>query len=253
MHEYPKTENVFTRNPDTHLLNDGELRDPAHAQIGEWLITEKVDGTNIRILIRLKNAPKDNDILMNVEVRGRSDRANLPKDLEANILKIIEENHTRVFEWVYDLVQGDENITVCLYGEGYGAGIQKVGGRYRSDKSVRLFDVTTTHVEAWPDGNADGPTWWRDWNTVLAAAEATGLKTVPVLGVMPLDEAVENTRFPFVSEAAREDGGDAMAEGVVARTDPYLYNHRGHRVLVKIKTHDFKQDFVQEPATASVA
>jgi hypothetical protein len=236
---YPKTENVFVRNPDTHKLTVGELREPAHAQVRDWLVTEKIDGTNIRILIRLKS---DGGLMY--EVRGRSDRASVPGDLTQNIRKLFGQNHAAIYGWATYLAQGDENIGICLYGEGYGPGIQKTGGLYRpkqAGKTVRIFDVTTTHLDP-EEPNlfvADGPTWWRTWEDVKAAAKATGLETVPEFGRMTMAELTELTTAGFESAAAFEDGGEGcLAEGLVARTDPYMYDYRGHRIMFKIKTHD---------------
>lgn len=240
MREYGKTENLFVRDPETHKLIVGEFRDPTHAQIGRWLVTEKVNGTNIRVLLRLK-APNFADLQMFAEVRGRSDAANLPPGLEQHIMASLDENHEAVFKWMNWLVDGDPDIVVCLYGEGYGPGIQKQGGSYRpaaDGKSIRLFDVTTTRLV---DGEPVG-TWWRDFSTVMDAAKATGLPTVSVLSSSngsTLEEIVTQVSDGFASTTALEDGGDGLqAEGVVARTDPYLYDFRHNRVMFKLKTED---------------
>jgi hypothetical protein len=246
MREYGKTENLFTRNPETHKLNDGDLRDPAFGQIAGWTVTEKIDGTNIRVLLRLDghNGTDMGERLgepvrsMQVEVLGRSDKANVPGDLKDAILATIQENWASVFAWVEELTGDDDAVQVCLYGEGYGAGIQKVGVKYRSDKGLRIFDVVTTRL----DHGTYGPQWWREWSDVEDAARACGFATVPLLLVgAPLDEVValvhdqRDGRFPSL---AAPDGADLIPEGVVARTDPYLYDFRGHRVLFKLKAED---------------
>jgi RNA ligase len=248
MREFPKTENLFVRDPDTYKLIVGELRDPAYAQIARWLVTEKVDGTNIRVLLRLD--PETEHLCgvsrMLTEVRGRSDNANLPPGLEQKIVQTIQANVETAYHWLKEVTGDDPDIVVCLYGEGYGAGIQKMGGAYRpkeDGKAIRLFDVATSRVEWEDDVALPTGTWWRDWATVESAATALGLWTVPVLSEgSGIEEITEDVTDGFRSAVALEDGGDGLAaEGIVARTDPYLYDFRGHRVMFKLKTKDIEE------------
>lgn len=255
MREYPKTENLFKRDPETHKLIDGALRNEAIAQVSGWLVTEKVDGTNIRVLLRLAGMTPDSGVgepvrLLQVEVRGRSDKANVPGDLRDSILSQIQERWEQVFNFVEQVTGDNDQIQVCLYGEGYGAGIQKVGKGYRKDKGLRLFDVRTTVLGE--DGEPSSRGWWRDWATVEHAAEATGFRTAPVLlRGAPLDVVVEFVRDlrdgrkhfdggGHLSFTAAQDGGDPelVPEGVVARTDPYLFDYAGERIMFKLKGHD---------------
>lgn len=236
MREYPKTENLFVRDPDTHKLVVGELRDPIHGQIGRWFVTEKVDGTNIRLLFQMSEDGNG----VTCEMRGRSDNAQLPPGLEDSVVELTENSSDAIYTWMGEVTGGDSNILVCVYGEGYGAGIQKVGGAYRpkeKGKSIRIFDVATTRLE---DDGTPINTWWRSWEDVEFAAAATGLATVPVLdSAGSIDELVDVVRHGFRSETSIQDGGEGiLSEGVVARTDPYLYDHRQHRVMFKLKTKD---------------
>jgi hypothetical protein len=50
---------------------------------------------------------------------------------------------------------------------------------------------------------------------------------------------VQNDFYSYVAadEAARELNSK-LIEGVVARTDPYLYNERGQRIMFKLKGKD---------------
>lgn len=255
MREYPSTNNLYTRDPETHKLILGEIKVPEHAAIGSWLVTEKVDGTNIRVLLRLdgfQDTPDGSNAVrkMQVEVRGRSDRANVPGDLEAKILQEINARWQQVFAWLQDLTMDDDTIQVCIYGEGYGAGIQKVGKQYRADdKSLRIFDVTTNRVGFNGDVAIEsGPLWWRNWETVENAATALGLPTVPkLMDGAPTDVITEFVASNPSSLVAWYDGGEGTwydpevgptMEGVVARTDPYLYDWQGHRILFKLKGAD---------------
>jgi len=120
---------------------------------------------------------------------------------------------------------------ITLYGEGYGAGIQR-GGKYRPDASFRLFDVV-----------ADDR-YWLDWENVCGIAEKLGIKTVPLIGESVCTSNIELlVRYGLVSYTAREDQNNpglmTFAEGIVARTNPYLYTVHGDPVRFKLKTADY--------------
>ena len=73
-------------------------------------------------------------------------------------------------------------------------------------------------------------------------ADELGIKTVPLLGqgvVSREQDIVTLVRSGFQSFVAQEEGVPRMAEGVVARTDPYLFDGNGRRVVFKTKTKDY--------------
>ena len=120
--------------------------------------------------------------------------------------------------------------TVVLFGEGYGAKIQK-GGKYRQDQSFRLFDV-------WIGG------WWLNFESVIGIAEGLGIKIAPyitrITDWLPTCGA-ELEDVAGHSLTADEDSEQRVwPEGVVARTEPLLFNRRGKRVMWKLKFRDFK-------------
>ena len=120
---------------------------------------------------------------------------------------------------------------ITLYGEAYGAGIQGGGGDYRQDGDVsfRLFDVLV------------GEEHWLTWANIVDVAKVVGVKTVPPLdyGQATTDNIVTMVRDGFKSIVADEEGTPRLAEGIVARTDPYLFDNNGRRVVFKTKTKDF--------------
>jgi len=111
---------------------------------------------------------------------------------------------------------------VCLYGEGYGAKIQKGGGNYRQDQDFVLFDVKIGD-------------WWLQRSDVKDVAGKLGLDVVPVIGSGTLAEMVEQTRQGFDSI-----WGNFKAEGIVARPAIELKTRSGHRIITKIKYKDFR-------------
>ena len=239
---YPKTENLFKRDPDTHKLIEGELRLPEFGIPARWHVTEKIDGTNIRVVYKPATAQ--------IEVRGRTDRATVPKDLEQWILDRLSPES--LFNQFAEFM-GDERIRagacVTIFGEGYGPGIQKGGGRYADEKRFRVFDV----MYHWPLGMVDddetatyGMVYKDSWcqpSTTRMIAENLGLPLAPALFTGTIGDIVSYVRSAIHSMTALKDKGAGgrsafRPEGVVARTDPYLYTERGSRLMFKLKGED---------------
>ena len=118
---------------------------------------------------------------------------------------------------------GDVLSDVIIYGEGYGAGIQKGGGDYSSVKQLIIFDVLVG-------------TWWLSYENVCDVAEKLGLAVVPNFGQMPLEEATELVRAGFQSQCAATP---RAAEGLVGRPLETLFDKKGARLITKLKTKDF--------------
>lgn len=230
MNEYPKIETLFNRDPNTFGVDTSSYRRPEFALIPDWIVTEKVDGTNIRIqLFPEINAVGIGTEPREVRFRGRTDKATLyPALLDALTA-------TFPIDRLWEVFHGDDEVGeqygVTLYGEGYGPKIQKGGGSYRDTPGFRLFDVRVG-------------TKWLEWADVEDVAGKLGIRTVPTIALgVPLHtgEIVEFVRDGFMSLTADEDGGTGLhAEGIVARTSTTLYNWRGDRVLWKLKERDFR-------------
>ncbi len=270
--EYPKTENLFTRDDKSHKLNMGDFRLDYFEQIAYWLVTEKVDGTNIRIILDWKYDIKSASFFPELSFRGRSDAAPVPGEATAKredvgLAKYLKETVT--LEQVYFTIATITNMPVSdlferpvkavLYGEGYGAGIQK-GGVYNSEQSFRMFDIVTYRPEVISFDFTEvlwGEPYWRPWSDVAYTATALGLKTVPLLGARrTVTDIIEgmgynsyDDKLGFKSLVARDENPDhpavVDAEGIVARTDPYLFDSRGNRVMFKLKTKDIPTSVVK--------
>lgn len=110
MKEYQKIPGPYRRHVDGPLRNkliEGEWTSPELEQTAglDWVWTEKVDGTNIRI-------GWDGH---KISYGGRTDNAQIPAKLIAVLDSLVSEE---MFEQEFT---GGEAVT--LYGEGYGAGI----------------------------------------------------------------------------------------------------------------------------------
>lgn len=219
--EYPKIETVFDRDPETHKVVVRQLRKPEFGLVSEWLVTEKIDGTNIRVHVGLEGGGS-----RRVTAKGRTDNAQIPPFLVERLQQMFP---PRVFDAVFD----DDVNEVILFGEGYGARIQKGGGDYRDGVSFRLFDVVVR-------GERD---WWLAWEDVEDVARKLGIQTVPVVGYgHTTDEAlslVKDGLLSLVADAEAPGNTSRQAEGIVARTEPALFDRRGARLMWKLKERDF--------------
>ncbi len=222
--KYPKIETLFERNPDKPFNVFIDMIRMEEFSIPQtWLVTEKIDGTNIRVV-----CTKDE-----VRFRGRTDNAQMPVFLLDRLIDMLP--HEALCEAFFS----EENDThqVVLYGEGYGAKIQKGGGDYRAGVSFRLFDVLIVGEER---------NWWLNWDNVADVAKKLSIRTVPVIS---RDDTIGKAVARVEREGLRSDTATAesasqdnirQAEGIVARTEPLLFTRRGDRVMWKLKASDFK-------------
>ncbi len=206
--EYHKIPSPFTRNEQTRAWNIGDWSTPELAILkdAEWLWTEKLDGTNIRIEVERGE----------VRVKGRSDNAQLPPTLLNWINAKVSEGHFT------DAVKGDEVVTI--YGEGIGPKIQKGGDLY-GDVRVVVFDVRA------------GRTWLKR-QSVEGLAASLGLEVAPVVGRGTIYEAITRVHDGLQSAVARFP---KEAEGLVLRLDPDLLTRFGERIITKVKAEDVRR------------
>ncbi len=209
MSEYHKIETLFERDPATFVVDPLRLKASVLGTIREWDVTEKIDGTNIRVMLSASGE---------VSFGGRSGAAQIHADLVQYLIRTFQQDALKAALWL----NPEEPVDAVLYGEGYGPGIQKGGGLYRADKAFILFDVLIAGQ------------WWLSREAIDDIARKLGIETVPYLGRMTLDQIVETVRAPFASKL-----GTAIAEGVVARPIEPLFDRRMKRIIIKLKTKDF--------------
>lgn len=211
MKEYHKIDTVFKRDPATNFktLLFGDYSQDAFGYLAsnEWVFTEKVDGTNIRVMVMPAIAGGE------IKFGGKTDAASIP----AFLVQKLQERFLPQREALSAAFPDGG----CLYGEGYGARIQKGGGNYRPDQDFVLFDVKVGE-------------WWLQRDAVDGTAQKFGLDIVPILGQGPLSDMIEIVREGFNSE-----WGKFAAEGIVARPAVELKTRNGSRIITKIKHKDF--------------
>lgn len=219
MAEYQKIQTLFLRD-DKNIIIPDQFTYPEFEYLkdNKWECTEKIDGTNIRIELYFYT----NDLGergVNVEYKGRTDKANIPEHLLSKLKELFDSTN-----WleVFDIDKG----IVVLYGEGYGAKIQKGGNYISSGVDFILFDVKVDK-------------WWLQRDAVEDIANKLNIKVVPLIGYMTIPEAVEYVKRGFKSTIA--ENKDYDAEGLVLKTPTGLLRRNGERLVTKIKTVDFRK------------
>ena len=211
MIEYPKIETLYDRDEKTFKVIPGKLRMPEFAIVKNWHITEKVDGTNIRIGYNFSER--------SVEFGGRTDAAQIPATLISVLREAFSVDKFSVF-----------NDNVVLFGEGYGNKIQKVGSLYREDVSFILFDAKI--------GN-----WWLEPEKVSDIASLLGIECVPAFNAIQelpgTADELQDIVGSLSTVAQMNSGLCLVPEGIVARSYPMLFSRNGKRIMWKLKFRDF--------------
>ena len=212
MNKYTKIETIFERDMEgTKKLIEGKFRNETveFLKDNQWICTEKIDGTNIGIVW---DGHK-------VSYQGRTERAQIPAHLMNKLIEMFGgETNEELFEQKFGETQ------VVLFGEGYGAKIQKGGGNYRSDVSFILFDVYL------PEQNL-----WLKRDALEDIAKTFGIDIVPIVLTGTLQEAVN-----FVKQKPKSTIGVADMEGLVCKPTVDMLDRMGRRVIVKVKVRDFE-------------
>jgi len=207
MKQYDKIQTVFKRdmsnNGKTLLMNKFSLPEFEVLQNMPWVFTEKVDGTNIRIMI------EDGRVTFG----GKTDNDQIPAPLVARLREVFDPRSDQLAEM---FPSGG-----CLYGEGYGPKIQKGGGNYGASQDFVLFDLKVGD-------------WWLERHNVEDIASKLGIQVVPIIGEGTIEDLVEVTRKGITST-----WGDFAAEGIVARPKVELRNRNNSRIITKLKSRDF--------------
>lgn len=213
MKEYHKINTLYKRDPNTNRIIIGDYAAPEleYLALNDWVFTEKIDGTNIRIM--WDGVDPDLPDRDDIRFGGKTDKAQIPQELLWWLQDNIE--HIRLNETF-----GPAG-NVCLYGEGYGAGIQKGGGNYSPAQKFILFDVKIGH-------------WWLERHNVEDIAEKLNLDVVPIIMRGTLEDAVI-----AVEGGIKSTFGDFLAEGLVGTPAIPLFTRKGDRIITKIKHRDF--------------
>ena len=205
MNEYRKIANVFKF--DAKYKNIIGLNEPFNSLKNlMWVGTEKVDGTNIRIIW---DGYK-------IEIKGRTDNAQFQGDLFDTLSQMFL---TKEMEYVFEQIF--ENKEVIIYGEGYGPKIQAGGDLYSDKPKFIVFDI-----------NIDGHYLKRA--NVLDICEKLNLDVVPDIFLGTIDEAKK-----FVSKHPSSTINEKHEmEGLVLELPLEIFDKNGNPLKCKVKYRD---------------
>lgn len=250
---YQKINTLYKRDINNIIMQYDEWVCPEFEYLRNclWDATTKIDGTNIRLEVTQIPHLDDNgepyEIGWDYQIKGKTDNASVPDHLK----KFIKDNYPKekVLEalGLKDIMTKDdwkekgwivskedprpdyEKIPkrYTLYGEGYGAKIQKAGGRYIKNKCGLIgFDVKVNDIYLLRPN-------------MLDIFNKLGCPTTHYHGQMTIDQAIEKVRKGFIDEIAEDR--TMIAEGLVLTSPIGLRNRNGQRLIVKIKYADFQK------------
>lgn len=231
--EYPKINSLFKREgayydesvrqgaplpkpEDRSKFIIGDYASPEFPNIRRWTVQEKIDGTNIRVMLSKTSSGWD------IDFRGRTDKAQMPPKLLSYL-----KNHflAKLISSTFDenLAPDCDTVEIILYGEGCGKKIQS-GSYYSEEQRFVLFDVKIGR-------------WWLTPEAVIKMAEQLGVPSVPIIGVMEEQQIIEYVKSKPNSVFAKDEH---VTEGVVARAEPMMLYRTGVPIKFKLKCKDFK-------------
>lgn len=209
---YPKIQSIYKRDQKTKEFLMDQWARPEFNYLANngWEVTEKIDGTNIRIIW---NCAEES-----IFIGGRTDKAILQPELKDRLEELfLSENALKYFKESFN------ETDVILFGEGYGRKIQKIGSAYKKDgNDFILFDAFVNDR------------WWLLEDNLLAIAEKLNVAVVPSFGIVTLYDAIDLCKKGFSSRL-----GNCKAEGIVAKPQFNLLARNGARIIAKIKCKDW--------------
>lgn len=215
MIKYPKINSVYKRDDRGKFTNEFSQPEFEYLSNNEWIGTEKVDGTNIRI-------HWDGE---EFKIAGRTDNAQLPLPLFERLNQICSD---KLFFDVFGFHdEGGDPLNITLFGEGYGNRIQKVGSKYLPDRvDFILFDIKI--------GN-----WWLEREDIIDIARLLGINSVPEVFNGSLNEAIDiiKTGSDYHPSVINKN---APMEGLVLIPACNLIDRSGRRIITKLKYKDFE-------------
>ena len=215
--KYPKIQTIFKRGEKKKII-EGEWTLPEfeYLQNNEWIGTEKIDGTNIRI-----GWEYDKKF---VTLDGRTENAQLSSILVNHLIRKFPRDRFDIFE--HD---------IGLYGEGFGQGIQgKFGKAYTEGYLSSFLDCDDKNGFILFDVKID--TYWLKREDVKGIAKRLNIDVVPIVGEGTLDDLIN-----YVQGKPNSVWGNFTAEGVVARPKIELKARNGQRIITKLKYKDFHE------------
>lgn len=207
MKEYQKIETLYRFDSEIKKFKK-EFYNPIVEYLKDckWFGTEKIDGTNIRILW---NGYR-------FEFGGRTDNADIPKELR----NLLNETFNYDMEVLFEQKFGEKEV--MLFMEGYAGKIQR--GSYQGNEQLIGFDIMIGDI-------------YLDKNQSKQIFEELGLKFVPMLEFNNLQECIDYVNNHKQSIIQPQ----SQMEGLVCYPAVRIYDHQGKRIIIKIKNKDLEK------------
>lgn len=210
---YPKINSLYLRDERNHIM-PGYFSEPIFEFFPYWECTEKIDGTNTRVELR-----RDEDGSWgHTSFGGRTPKTIMVPELVERLSEIFS-----AIDWDEIFPDVHPGETVILFGEGFGAKIQGGDDYHPGGVDFILFDVFS--------GGR-----WLTRESCEEVAQKLGIRIVPFVGMLSLEEAEEMVREGFPSQVSLRP---KQAEGLVLKAPFGLLDHNGNRIMTKLKTKDF--------------
>lgn len=210
-------------------------------------MTEKVDGTNVRIIIH------NGDYI----IGSREELLYAKGDRIINKNMDIVENTIDIAEKMINSKLLNNDYIFVFYGELYGGTIGKNNKRYSNDKKIfgfRFFDYwsmrTCEFEQVFTNNTQDQLSCWRDnmkqpYGTSYGLdyfTSTVGLKRVPLLGKVKVDELPTSIQGMYnllkdtiiVTEVGLTETKDSRAEGFILRSEDRSF-------ITKIRYEDYER------------
>ena len=207
MKEYQKIETLFKFDNELKGYRK-EFYNPIVEYLKDckWVGTEKIDGTNTRVLWNGHS----------FEFGGRTEKSVLPKEL----LQLLQNIFNYDMEVVFEQKFGEKEV--LLFIEGYARKIQN--GAYKGNEKIIGFDIMIGDV-------------YLDKKLSKEIFKEIGIQFVPMIEFNNLQECIDfvNTHEQSIIQP------ESKMEGLVCFPPVRLYDHKGNRIIVKIKNRDLKK------------
>lgn len=205
---YPKFYAPYKRKKDSKYLELTQPREELLPYMNDktcWWVSEKLDGTNTRIIW---DGYK-------VDVKGRTSSSQL-QGYQNELLRELIQNDNYKFDETF----GTKEVTI--YGEAFGGKIQK--NPHGVEPQFMVFDI-----------NIDGV--WLQYPDVSKIAESLGLRYNNHVLIMGWDTVMD----AFKETVKQRLDEDEYFEGLVAVPGHMPLTRLGERVMTKIKVADFEE------------
>lgn len=262
MMKYPKIDTLYKREFTEKDPVSGEIRYlkkgkgeknkiiigdycvPEFESIKYWTVTEKMDGTNIRIEylsgeeVSLREGIPPISCDSRIEFGGRTDNASIPSPLVRYLTKTFTiEKMEKIFP---------EANSVVLFGEA-------IGGKINLPEGKKLSPYGTKYGFVLFDTVIDG--WWLESHKIWEVAKDLEIKAVPLLQYFFTEEQhgslswTGSTFFwtkdeieEFVKLKPKSKCYGNVIEGIVARSYPQMFFRDRDKgpIMFKLKVKDYE-------------